>query len=67
VLEYCAKSELHPAAAELGMLKGRKLAGLGKFCARQTEPGKSKAMTSIARNFTNQTAYQKGGSGYRKF
>jgi hypothetical protein len=25
VLEYCAKSELHPASAGLGMLKGRKI------------------------------------------
>jgi hypothetical protein len=25
VLEYCAKSELHPATAGLGMLKGRQM------------------------------------------
>jgi hypothetical protein len=27
VLEYCAKSELHPASAGLGMLKGRQITG----------------------------------------
>jgi hypothetical protein len=28
-MEYCAKSELHPASAGLGMLKGRKIFVIG--------------------------------------